>query len=291
MDLPKFTQINDLVVMDRIKRDGRQYYQLSCSYGHICEVRCDSIKLNRFCSECKRNNKPENLPTVRKGFIKGQLKVLERLPHGPYEKPKVKVLCRCGNVKNMFSCNIIKSTQSFSCGECGPYYQVKNGLIYVHLSDKNGETVFVVDVEDANFVLNRTWTLHKDTNNTYVRGSGTDRVFLHRHLTDCPEGMFVDHINGNSLDNRRSNLRVVEGQVNFMNRKMPKNNTSGRIGIHLREDTGKWRAIIGYENRRISLGDFVTKEEAIKAREAAELFYGFHKNHGRLSRAPIGEDL
>ncbi len=88
----------------------------------------------------------------------------------------------------------------------------------------------------------------------------------------------IDHIDGDSLNNQFSNLRDVPNQENCRNQRLSSNNTSGRIGVSFHKLTGKWKASIG----KNSLGYFSDKEEAVSARRAAEIEYGYHENHGRV---------
>lgn len=91
----------------------------------------------------------------------------------------------------------------------------------------------------------------------------------------------IDHINGDCEDNRMVNLRQVSHAENQRNKKRPVNNKSGRIGVCKPSNRNKWWAYINYNRKSIHLGEFDTKEEAIAAREKAEMEYGFHENHGR----------
>jgi hypothetical protein len=97
---------------------------------------------------------------------------------------------------------------------------------------------------------------------------------------EWPSGQ-IDHINGIRTDNRASNLRGVTNQENSANRKLPKNNKSGQIGVLFRHQLQKWQAVIRVNGTLISLGVFVQKTDAILARKKAEAKYGFHPNHGR----------
>ena len=88
-----------------------------------------------------------------------------------------------------------------------------------------------------------------------------------------PKGKQVDHIDGNPLNNKIDNLRLATGSQNQMNRGLLKNNTSGVVGVYWVESVQKWRAQIDCKNKRIYLGYFDDKEEAIAARIAAEKKY------------------
>jgi hypothetical protein len=85
----------------------------------------------------------------------------------------------------------------------------------------------------------------------------------------------LDHINGNSLDDRISNLREATPKENSWNRPKQRNNVSGYKGVHLNE--GKWRAKIG----NTVLGRFTTPEEASAAYQAAAL-----QRYGKFHRIP-----
>ncbi len=92
----------------------------------------------------------------------------------------------------------------------------------------------------------------------------------------------IDHINRVKDDNRLSNLRSVTKTENLKNMPKFKNNTSGVTGVHWSKLSGKWSAYIQLEGKRMHLGFFTDKSDAIAARKAAEIKYGFHKNHGRI---------
>ena len=94
---------------------------------------------------------------------------------------------------------------------------------------------------------------------------------IHGHDPEC-----IDHVNGDTSDNRVSNLRSVTHEGNARNRKMPSHNSSGKVGVQ-RGRANKWKAKIGGE----SLGSFGTFEEAAHVRDEAEVTQGYHPNHGR----------
>ena len=88
----------------------------------------------------------------------------------------------------------------------------------------------------------------------------------------------IDHINGDSLDNRICNLRIVSGQENSMNKRQYKNNKSGHTGIN--KLGNRWRATIAHKNKKIHIGVFDTVEQAVKARKDKQVELGFSDNHG-----------
>lgn len=93
-----------------------------------------------------------------------------------------------------------------------------------------------------------------------------------------PDGE-IDHINGNTLDNRICNLRDVTRQDNCKNRTIRSDSKSGVNGV--RFQNGKWVARITHNGKRITLGSFEDLEQAKIARREAEEKYGYHANHGR----------
>lgn len=90
----------------------------------------------------------------------------------------------------------------------------------------------------------------------------------------------IDHINGNGLDNRIVNLRQVSHIENCRNRRKPKNNTTGVMGVYRDRNTGGFMAQIRHEGRLNYLGSFPNIESAALARKRAEIELGFHENHG-----------
>ena len=112
------------------------------------------------------------------------------------------------------------------------------------------------------------------------------RKRLHRFIWECffgeiPEGMQIDHINHNRLDNRLCNLRLVTPTENCRNTKLPKTNKSGKIGVFFDKVNNKWCASYYVKNKRIHIGRFKKFEDAVAAREDMERKCGYHKNHGR----------
>lgn len=114
--------------------------------------------------------------------------------------------------------------------------------------------------------------------NTYL----SHRVAWAIHYGAWPDGQ-IDHQDGDRVNNKIENLRVVSNSGNQKNKKRQSNNTSGFVGICWDAGRGKWRARIKDNGKQIQLGQFDSIEEAKAAREVGEKKYGYHKNHGRIS--------
>jgi hypothetical protein len=94
----------------------------------------------------------------------------------------------------------------------------------------------------------------------------------------------VDHLDGDRLNNRWVNLRDVNAFENSRNQGNRIDNSTGIRGVTYRA-TGRgvkrWKARISHMGRRFDLGEYLTKEEAVSARIAAEKRFGYHPNHAR----------
>lgn len=125
--------------------------------------------------------------------------------------------------------------------------------------------VALVDNSDYKFLSKHSWTLH---NQGYATGRVEGKVVLmHKLLLGKRDGLEIDHINRNKLDNRRENLRFVTRSMNCLNVGLDKANKSGVEGVSWDKRRGKWRATLKLNYKQIYNKSFIRKEEAIKARE------------------------
>lgn len=102
-------------------------------------------------------------------------------------------------------------------------------------------------------------------------------AWLYVYGEDAP---LLDHIDGNGLNNRISNLRPLSGSDNIRKGKISKKNTSGFKGVSYRKDTNRWTARCKVGKMYKSLGSFDTKEEAFKvySQKVLELTGELHEN-------------
>lgn len=104
-----------------------------------------------------------------------------------------------------------------------------------------------------------------------------ENVRMHRVILGAKPGEHVDHANHGTLDNRKSNLRIVSRAENQRNRGLPKQSTTGYKGVTLRERVSRWEASIKKSGRTHYLGHYTNPEDAARAYDAKaiELFGEF----------------
>ncbi len=136
-----------------------------------------------------------------------------------------------------------------------------------------GDEKYLFDIEDLPIIQSRDW--YRDKDGYLVSGyfyKGQKRITrFHRIIMNAKINQCVDHINKNKADNRKQNLRICKHAENDMNRSVYKNNSSGISGVRYDKQRNKWVANITYQNTRIFLGRFDSKEEAVKARLDKEI--------------------
>lgn len=187
------------------------------------------------------------------------------------------------NGKQIVSCPHLEIPNWFLDGEL--FYK-DNEDTPVEIPFSDGST-FIVSEEDVDYVKQFTWT--KMTNGYVSRRTPRPEptsLYLHREILDAPEGMSVDHINGNKLDNRRSNLRLCNMSQNIANTSVRINSQSGLKGVYYFKRDGTWQAQITVNYKRIHLGYFKTPNEAATAYDKAA------KEHfGEFARLNTPEDF
>lgn len=119
----------------------------------------------------------------------------------------------------------------------------------------------VVDDKVYPLLVNMNWYAAKCRNGYYAKNN---RYYLHHYVAGFPlNGLVVDHINGDTLDNRLENLRLVTHRQNCMN---AKSHRSGKLGGAFRDrGNGRWYARIQINGVRRSIGSFATEKDAHEA--------------------------
>jgi hypothetical protein len=141
----------------------------------------------------------------------------------------------------------------------------------------------IIDAEDAQVVGKFNWrALVKKRKDggircVYAVSSCRDEnakgktIYLHRIIV-CPnDEMHVDHVNGDGLDNRRSNLRAATPSQNRMNQKVRRDSKSGVKGVYFDARRRVWTASIKVNGKKFSLGSFALASDAAQAYASASL--------------------
>jgi hypothetical protein len=103
--------------------------------------------------------------------------------------------------------------------------------------------------------------------------------YMHQMLLEAPEGMIIDHINHEGMDNRKSNLRAATYSQNRCNSKKWSGVYSSKYkGVSWHKGSRKWTAQIGFQKKRVHLGYFGSEVEAAKAYDRAA-----KKHHGEFA--------
>lgn len=148
-------------------------------------------------------------------------------------------------------------------------YEICSEVAYCIMENTGNKCA--VDVEDVVRIKQFRW--YEDAGYAVTHHNGS-RIKMHRLLLNAPQGMFVDHINHNTLDNTKANLRIVTPQQNCMNVKPRK----GISGVNWCKASNKWRALINDNGKRKHLGLYEKYEDAVDVRKAAELqYYGEYR--------------
>jgi hypothetical protein len=131
------------------------------------------------------------------------------------------------------------------------------------LTDKS---IVIYSPKDHDLISKYKWCMHDM--GYCVSTSRQKGISMHRLIMNCPKDMVVDHINGNRLDNRRENLRVVSLQANAQNRtKLNADKTTSKyIGV-CKYKSGRFRSHIKIDGRQHQIGYFATEIEAAVARD------------------------
>lgn len=152
-------------------------------------------------------------------------------------------------------------------------------------SKTHGLVEFLVDPSFKAELDKYYWCVSKESKNSentlvYAVGWKTPKaknqasVRLHRLVAGAEKGQKVDHINGNTLDNRKENLRIVDHTVNMQNTRKRKNATSRHKGVCWSPQRNAWRARLYSHRVTKELGYFKNESDAAKAYNDALDKYG-----------------
>lgn len=181
--------------------------------------------------------------------------------------------CDCGNTVEVFRDNLL-SGHKVSCANCCRIEKEGN---YYRYFCSDGDS-FIFDEIDLPLVSAHRWYI---TSKGYPKTNiNRSTKILSRLVTRCNRNQYVDHINRDTRDNRRCNLRIAAPHENSRNGKVRKNNKCGYKGVSLHKG-GKYRADIGVDGKIIYLGLFENIIDAAMAYDEAARKY--HAEFARLN--------
>lgn len=201
--------------------------------------------------------------------------------------------CVCGNKTIVLGTDLTRKDKKHivSCGHCYSDYHLFTDHGECHM--KNGH-ICLFDLEDYDKIKEYHW--HKNSNGYAVcniqRNNEWITISIHRLVMDAPDGVEIDHIHGNKLDNRKSELRIVAQSDNKKNRSINTNNTSGYKGVSWNKNKQKWVANIQCNGQQFYLGAFESVYDAYICYEnAAKTLFGEYKRESNYDKLTQQNDL
>lgn len=138
----------------------------------------------------------------------------------------------------------------------------------------NTNKEFYFDIDDYQRIKNYKWRESQNNWNNYiVTKINGKHIYLHRLIMNAEKGEYIDHIDRNTFNNCKRNLRKCSNAENARNQRINKNNNSGFTGVYWSKKDESWYAQITVDGQKIHLGYCKTFEEAIYKRLLAESKY------------------
>ena len=313
------TEFGDYIVDSFDDTKGKYKYHWNChckKCGATKSIASSSIKNGKSarCNVCNENFGKRETYGFRKDLTGKKFGSLTVIKYA-YSKCKHShwaCRCDCGNICTV-SISFLKRSANLMCPKCiekfSDIYNVlesnnrdADGRIinkikftnckpnkYIFLEDKviiNDKVV--IDKEDFDFIDSFERYISIDTRGYAYFSYGTRDVYLHRLLSKallfCKnfETDICDHINGDRLDNCKTNLRIIKRSVNPVNCGVRTDNKSGCKGVSWLERLKKWQVNIQFQKQNHYIGVFENFEDAVKARKEAEIKYFGDLNRSNL---------
>lgn len=218
----------------------------------------------------------------------GRLTVIKRLEdkieNGKWviRRPQFLCQCECGNTRivlgrflksgDVKSCGCLKRDKTIERNKAGQKHNIYDMSNEYGIGWNEDKTFsFKFDKEDYDKIKDIYWNNHKG----YAIGGNNESTHwaMHRIIMNIDDPKIeVDHINHDTSDNRKCNLRLTTHAENLRNTKLYKNSTTGITGITVLKN-GRYNAHISYNGKTKNLGNYIDLEDAIQARKDAEEKY------------------
>lgn len=286
-------QFNRWSVIKRVEKDtdNRTKWLCRCSCEkHTMRVVNSGDLISKKSQSCgclvSESSKSRAVDLTGKKF--GNLTAIKR--GATKNNRKTTWICTCDCDKDsllIIETNSLLSGNTKSCGCLGIEYKIEYNLNSINnfgicnvikINDNSIDFSFYFDIEDYNKINKLNW--RKSTDGHVFAKKGKETIWLHRLVMNCPLGKEVDHIEGDTFDNRKNKLRICTHSQNSKNRKLGKNNTSGCKGVSWNTAKQKWivRIQISHKEKQIGSFKFEDLDKAISLRKEAEkLHYGEYR--------------
>lgn len=176
------------------------------------------------------------------------------------------------------SCGCLQKENAFIIGSIKKQWEPIEIDEYTYGIPLTRGQIALIDKEDFDKIKNYGWYAHfKKSNNTFYAMTeiNTKGVQMSRLILNAHNDVQVDHKDHNTLNNRKSNLRLCTPSQNSQNKKMQSNNSIGYKGVYVDKRTGRYRACIRINKKLKHLGYYSTAQEAYKVyKTIAEKIHG-----------------
>lgn len=207
----------------------------------------------------------------------GRWKIIMRVENNKQGSSQWLCECECEkHTRKVILGSKLNSGRSLSCG-CLRSELNRERFHFTNKYELSGEygigyttkgEEFYFDLEDYDKIKDYCW----HNSHGYIK---SNKILMHVLVMGEKEGCVIDHIYGNTNDNRKKYLRHIKQADNSKNSKIKENNSSGYTGVCWSKSRSKWRAYIFVENKQTHLGYYDNIEEARKKRiEAEKKYYG-----------------
>lgn len=169
-------------------------------------------------------------------------------------------------------------------------YQEKDDYYLIQIQYKDEYIPVYIDKDDYEKVKKYNWRSSHKKNKIYiVTGQSREHtlIYLHNYImnyTPIPQ-QEIDHIDGNSCNNRKSNLKIVPRQSNIDNTRVRIDNQIGIRGVSYNKKSKKYKCDFSYHKERFYFKDWMTCEEAVCCRKYAEDYFGIET----LKKNPLSQ--